>query len=107
MLETLGAHKKNKIGPDRGQLTRPDAEVRSGIRHQQVSKWRNRLKDPDEYSDFLYGAAYRKAMGEVDLRGATGTGENDWHTPQEHLDAEGEAQGARAVKHAQVAARFL
>ena len=73
MLETLVGQKENKTGPGRGQLTRPQVEAYTGIRHQQVSKWRGRLKKPDEYRGVLYGAAYREAMGEVDLRGATGT----------------------------------
>ena len=65
-----------------------DAEDLTGISHQQVSKWRRRLKDPEKYKAMLYGASYRKAMAEtMDQRGASGTGENEWYTfdgcPQE------------------------
>ena len=32
-----------------------------GIRHQQVSKWRHHLKEPENYRAMLFGAAYAKA----------------------------------------------
>ena len=41
-----------------------DAEKSTGITQQQVSKWRNRLKDPEQYHAMLYGVAYHKAMAE-------------------------------------------
>ena len=41
-----------------------DAESRSGISQQQVSKWRKRLKDPEKYRADLYGPAYRRAMAQ-------------------------------------------
>ena len=39
-----------------------NAEAKTGISHQQVSKWRRRLADPEKYREMLYGAAYHKAM---------------------------------------------
>lgn len=79
-----------KTGAERGRFLRDDAEAQTGISHQQVSKWAKRLQDRAKYRDVLYGAAYRKAMaekGQTDLRGASGTGENEWYTPAPLLDA--------------------
>ena len=74
-----GPGKTNSRRP--GIIDAPRAEELSGITFQQVSKWRARLKEPDKYREMLYGAAYKKALAETtDQRGASGTGENDWHT---------------------------
>lgn len=42
-----------------------DAEKLTGITHQQVSKWAKRLKDEGKYRATLFGAAYKKAMGQI------------------------------------------
>lgn len=65
------------------------AEELTGISPMQVSRWRSKLKDEEAYKETLYGAAYRKFIGDkgqTDLRGASGTGENEWYTPREHID---------------------
>ena len=51
------------------------AETHTGISQQQVSKWRQRLKDVPAYRDALYGPAYRKAMAE---RGQTDQQVSKW-----------------------------
>ena len=86
MLETLGGQKRNKTAPDRGQLTRPDAEAHTGIRNQQVSKWRNRLKDAAQYREMLYGAAYAKAMAEAN-NATMQSLDNEWYTPKKYIEA--------------------
>jgi hypothetical protein len=74
----------------RSTLTKHTAEDLTGISHQQVSRWAERLKDREKYRALIFGAAWRKAMAErgaTDQRGASGTGENEWYTPAEHIDA--------------------
>jgi len=72
----------------RSQLTKDNAEAETEIKQQQVSRWRKWLQTEDKYQALLYGAAYRKAMAEkTDQRGASGTGENEWYTPDEYLAA--------------------
>ncbi len=71
-----------------GFLTVDEAEVDTGITQQQVSKWKKKLSDRPKYKAALFGAAWKKAMGEkgqTDQRGASGTGENEWYTPAEYL----------------------
>jgi phage N-6-adenine-methyltransferase len=80
------------IRADRGELeiSEPDAEEFSGIPHQKVGRWRKALRgDVDDYRDLLRGPSWRKAMlerGSTDQRGASGTGENEWHTPAESIE---------------------
>jgi phage N-6-adenine-methyltransferase len=83
-------------GGDRGKsadrrtcLPLEEAEKKTGIRHQQVSKWNERLVNEDDYRALLFATAQRKAMalrGQSDQRGASGTGENEWFTPAEHIE---------------------
>jgi hypothetical protein len=42
-----------------------EAELATGISHQQVSRWAKGLKDPAVYREALYGRAYAVAMGVV------------------------------------------
>lgn len=84
-----GAGRGNKKNDDPRSFSSSDAESLTGITQQQVSRWRKRLKDEAVYKATLYGAAYRKLMaarGQSDLRGASGTGQNEWYTPPEHID---------------------
>jgi phage N-6-adenine-methyltransferase len=84
---------RHSLAPDRKPRTAfsvDDAEKQTGLRQQQVSKWAKRLTDKKKYRATLYEAAWRKAMaekGQTDQRGASGTGENEWYTPDAVLDA--------------------
>lgn len=87
-----GAGRGNKKSAVRGTFSMADAEKFTGISNQQVSKWRKRLKEPDKYREMLYGAAYYKAMAEVNDTTATKwTGDPESYTPPKYIEA------ARAV----------
>lgn len=76
----------NKLSVVPGTLSLSDAEELTGITNQQVSKWAKRLKSEPEYRAALYGAAYRKAMGEATARNEF-CGEVEWYTPSEYIEA--------------------
>lgn len=93
--EFVGWWRKNVRGPGKsnsrrtGGIEMADAEAQTGISSQQVSKWAKRLTDKNKYRAALYGAVWRKAMsekGQSDLRGASGTGDNQWYTPAEFIE---------------------
>lgn len=64
------------------------AEASTGITKQQVSKWKIRLKDPEAYRESLFRSSYQKIMAEAgNVRGTTGTGENEWYTPARYIEA--------------------
>ena len=75
-----------------GALTRERAESATGISQPQVSRWRKSLLDPAKYRGKLIAAAYRKAGLEPEANHrAEGTGDNQWFTPEQYIEA------ARAV----------
>lgn len=79
---------RNNAGPH--YLSVEQAERLTDIAQYQVSRWSKRLQKRDAYREILLASVYRKAMGlrgQSDQRGASGTGENDWHTPVQYLDA--------------------
>jgi ParB family chromosome partitioning protein len=76
----LNADRRSTVSVDRAEST-------TGIKQQQVSTWRKRLQNEDDYRQALYGAAYRKAMAEEHNHRAQGTGENEWYTPIEFVEA--------------------
>lgn len=59
-----GGKEAQAIRADRGELVLDDdaATKLTGIKHQQVSRWRNSLKDETKYRDILFGPSYKKAM---------------------------------------------
>lgn len=71
---------------DRDYLSASQAEELTGIKQPQVSKWDKKLANEEAYRDFLYGAAYRAAMGEEHNHRAQGTGENEWYTPAKYIE---------------------
>jgi ParB family chromosome partitioning protein len=73
---------------DRGLLSVPEAENLTGMTKQRVSALAIRLRDDEEgYLRHLVGAEYFAAFLEMPLpRGAQGSGENEWFTPQEYIE---------------------
>jgi phage N-6-adenine-methyltransferase len=73
--------------------TADEAAELTGFDKQQVSRWRvaTRPSNIEKYRERLFGGAYRPAFDTVENHRAQGTGENEWFTPEEYLEA------ARAV----------
>jgi len=68
------------------------AEVNSGIRQQQVSRWRKRLEDPEKYRNkMIHGA--RNAAYTAENHLAEGTRDNEWYTPAQYIEAAREVMG--------------
>ena len=60
-----GDGRPKKTSTAQRQFPVSEAEARTSLTHQQVSKWRRRLKEPEKYRAMLHGAAYAKAMAEA------------------------------------------
>lgn len=79
----------------RSTLSRTDAETHTGIRNQQVSRWRNALTNVERYLEQQIRAAYKKAgLEPLDNHRAEGTGENEWFTPGKYIEAARRVLGA-------------
>jgi len=64
-----------------------------GLDRDTVHRWRRRLKDPRKFDATLEAAGERcvkiceARKGATEQKGASGTGENEWYTPAEHIAA--------------------
>lgn len=73
--------------PGARYLSFHDAEDITGMKQQRVSDLGKKLKKPDQYRERLLGAEFIAAfLAAVDARGTKGTGENEWFTPEEHIE---------------------
>lgn len=81
--------KKKEENRGRGFLSVGEAQDFTGMQQQRVSDVGKRLAKPDKFREHMLGAEYRAASleGADNVRGTTGTGENEWYTPSELLDA--------------------
>jgi phage N-6-adenine-methyltransferase len=80
-----------ELNADQRLVSKADAQSRTGITQQQVSKWAKRLAKESEYRAALFGAFYHFMMsdrGDDDVHNhrAQGTGENEWYTPAVHIE---------------------
>lgn len=72
-----------------GQLSQSDAEARTGVRHQQVSRWRGWLGDDqiEAYRQRLRDVAFREAgILPKSSHRTLGTGDNEWFTPPLYVE---------------------
>lgn len=90
-----GLNRHTLENAERGSLPKAEAEVHTGIKQQQVSRWRNALTDVERYSEQQVRAAYKKAgLEPLDNHRAEGTGENEWFTPVKYIEAARRVLGA-------------
>ncbi len=80
-----GDRKKHSDRP--GRMKSKDATQLTGITESQVSKWRRRLKEPEKYRAMLFGAAYAKAMAEIDTPANYSSASVEWYTPAVYLQS--------------------
>lgn len=81
---------RGKPRADRGVVySMAEAEKKTEIKHQQVSRWKKWLEDEEKYRARVKGAAYAKAMGTADpgLVAGRWTGEEAWYTPARYIEA--------------------
>lgn len=85
VLRKGGTFETNTNSAERRYST-TDAEAISGVSHQQVSKWRRRLQEPEKYRAMLYGVTYHKAMCEIsDTTAMKWTGDPESYTPEKYI----------------------
>jgi phage N-6-adenine-methyltransferase len=83
-----------KVSVSETFLPADQADALTGIDKVQVSRWRKRLGDEAKYRDQQIQAAYRKAGLEPEANHrAEGTGENEWFTPEQYIEAAREVMG--------------
>jgi phage N-6-adenine-methyltransferase len=78
----------------RHYLSVAEAVAEWGIGQPTVSRWRGWLQDRDAYCTRIMLGAYRKAgLTPEENHRAEGTGENEWFTPAEYVEAAREVMG--------------
>ena len=70
-----------KDNADGRSLFLEEAERLTGIKQQQVSRWKSRLAEPDKYRAMLYGVAYVKAMVLGGMTANYSSETDEWYTP--------------------------
>jgi len=84
---------QGSINADRRYYSAEDAETLTDISQQQTSRWRKKLIPENKFEQTLDAALERcrrvceMEKGSTDQKGASGTGENEWYTPDQYLDA--------------------
>lgn len=82
---TVTANYGGKQG--RGSATL-QAKLQTGVIKQTVSDWKKELQDRNKFRHKIIVAAYRKARLEAaENHRAEGTGENEWYTPLQYIEA--------------------
>lgn len=84
---------RGKKNADQGSFSADRASELTGISQQQVSRWRKRLGDVPAYQSKLFGKAWAEAFGKDHNHRAQGTGQNEWYTPSQYLEAAREVMG--------------
>lgn len=75
-------------------LTADHADEITGIGKDKVSRWRKSLRNAEKYRERLILAARRKAdLASAANHRAEGSGDNEWFTPPEYIDAAREVMG--------------
>jgi phage N-6-adenine-methyltransferase len=73
---------------DPRSLSLDEAEDLTGIAQQQVARWKQRLANPSRYRErMIQGTLTAAEMRALANHRAEGTGENEWFTPVEYIEA--------------------
>jgi phage N-6-adenine-methyltransferase len=87
-----GGDRQSIVAPEETMLSATNAAKLIGHDKIQISRWRAAHKDMDTYRANIESAARRSAeLATADNHRAKGTGQNEWHTPEQYVEA------ARAV----------
>jgi phage N-6-adenine-methyltransferase len=91
-----GQGTRTDLNRDPGEsLPMRKAEEVTGMKQQRVADLRKRLRKPDKYRQHLLGTEYFAAFlaAVSNLRGTTGTGQNEWFTPAKYIELAREVLG--------------
>jgi hypothetical protein len=90
-IRSDGRPSKNGDGTDTVLMSDKEITESTGIAKKQAERMRSKLKAPDKYRAYLLGSEYMAAFLEPaqNVRGTMGTGENEWFTPEQYIDAAG------------------